>query len=183
MIAFVLLIGKVQVHAQDPNSGQRRVASEVTVANSIMMKKVKNVDALKFVYSGEANFFTKKFIDLSKKLQKAYRDTYKIAFQYNMVADNKPVRVYENYPANTNKEIDHDLIFRIRAYDYEVRRLAVYINEKYTYKVSIEIIESKTNELVESIQLDVESINTLSDNNDGIIKILNTVIMNRITSN
>ena len=137
--ALLLFIGTSEMHAQrrmertNANGqflslGGRDRVSEVNISHSYLLKKVKDVKAIQFSYSGDANF-VKKFINLSKKLQKKYRGTYEIGFNYNMDSYNKPVRVLANYPIRTYKPVEHDLIYKIHAYDYEMARGAIFINE------------------------------------------------------
>ena len=154
---------------------QKKQESKITISHSYMIKRIESVKSILFVYEGDA-WLTRKYVDLSKRLEKRFKKRYKLGFHYKIDTSKGYEDELGYIPRETNKNIKADLICKLKSYGLKQKKDKYSGRLSYTYRMKFEMIDPKTNGLVEYAELELFSYHTPFDNNKALVKLLDKII-------
>lgn len=154
---------------------QKRPDSKVSISHSYTIKRIESVKSILFIYEGDA-WLTRKYVDLSKRLEKRYKKQFELGFEYKLSTKNGNAEELGYIPRETNKNIKPDLICKLKSYGFKRKKERYSERQSYKYKMKFEMIDPNTNELVEYAALELFSYHTAFDNNKALVKLLDKII-------
>ena len=170
----ILLLLAIDGNAQYGTTKKKQV-SEIEIKHSYTIKYVKHVKAILFAYEGNA-LYGDKFINLSERLRMRFKKRFQLGFQYNM-KDNDRYQFDRAYiPKNSNPDIKHDLMCKIRVEDMQFQQNKNTRRQMYRYRITLELFEPGGKSLVEFAELEVRSYKTAFDTNRALVKLIDKFI-------
>lgn len=158
-----------------PTDAQKRPDSKITISHSYMIKRLDSVKSILFVYEGDA-WLTRKYVNLSKRLEKRFKKRFEVGFHYKIDASNGYEEELGYIPRETNKNIKADLICKLKSYGLKQKKEKYTSRLSYSYRMKFEMIDPKTNDLVEYAEFELFSYHTPSDNNKALVKLIDKLI-------
>jgi hypothetical protein len=168
MLLFVFL--SLSSHAQ------RRGDSYVKITNSYLIKRfdLDSIQSILFVFEGDGEIFVSKYLDLAERLKRRWKRRAKVGFRYNLKYKNEEMAEFIDLPQDKNSQIVHDFQCKIRSYHF--RKKIYHGIYRYSYLMNIELIDPKTNELIEFGQLKISSSRHVTDTNRAVTRLMDLLI-------
>jgi hypothetical protein len=115
---------------------------------------IDSIQSLLFVFKGEGDSFSSVYFFLSNQLRRRWNKKVKFGFHYDRLKyKNEKVPAWMNLPVYKYQEPFLEPAIRVEIRLYRFKSKIFHANYEDSFRVNIELIDTKTNELMEYAQL------------------------------
>ena len=153
----------------------KKLESGLTFKRSYLLKRIDSVKAILFVYEGSADF-TYAFNYMSDKLRMRFKKRYQVGFEYNLTYNEENQYLSEWIKPTPKLKEQHQMICKVRLFDVQFKRHKKTPHVQHSYKILIELIDPKTNELAELNELELKGYAPFKRNKHAVVEAIDRVI-------
>lgn len=156
---------------------KKKLTSRLTFERSYMLKRLDSVKGILFIYEGSADF-TYAYNYITHRLKMRFKKRYDVGFQYNLIYNEDNQHLLEWIKPTASLKAEHQMICKVRLFDVEFKRHKTNPHVQHSYKILIELIAPKTNELAELNELELKGYAPIKKNRQAIAKAIDRIITN-----